>query len=924
MRVLAAGLFVATLLGALYPPLERSASELTRVINIQNVWQRLSKHYKVNSHGRSDIDEKQPNLKDIPENHAYKKTVTIDAGRDALRARFDLYINKNEPLYDLLQKTVARPRDEWIENVEWEESTDKVVADIFGLVSAEGQTLLIAQSSLEVEEMSSTAHVQLVSEELQYDDILQGKKRAHIAIEVYTGNIRLPLDVSEIVVNTDGVRILPISAMPRSQYLKRTHFDEIQKLEGKFFRFDIAFPPREQSSSGSVPLASILNRLNEGYMPVLGPLLLGLLYSLPFLLFIRLKRHANIVKIQSFACYFDLAYLILILYLGQAILRSISDLTWYGPLWVTGGSLDSDLFGQPLTGIGPLIILFPFFIWPGIVKLWEQQMANSPCPVITNIVSEPRPWIVRGIAAATVAMWISTAFFILRSGGIFNAFFKVFTSLDQAGTVSHSIKIGAALPLALAALLAACLWLSYEIYGRAAAVFRALVLTLALLFLLVLDTVTFRYGLRTAFVVILALPFTFAFMRITYPVTASLPFEHRWANFGLLTRIVCVLGAFLLIFLLVRRDEEYQNITSSSLVASITWALSRTWIFILLLMLLRILKHSSDSTGKGPLPKSALDTGIVLALAFFFLPAPQWLYLPIVFLMGYALLRRWALVPRQLTESSSNIEHLQQSVREKIGLNDAVRGLKMLKKELMGKLSKGEIDYRAYTDRVNAMEDTVEEKRHNWLFNTQQKGGEALTVGPDLTPWERAKTGALYGLVFGLPWIVIFLSNLQKTTVPYINAELLSVITSSFLAIAQWPLQGFFFGYFYPYLRGSDGVQKGVYLFLTIFMPTFVATVLMKSMTGDVWTTFSLWGLQLFIQCMLLGLVSGDYETLRRAGLSWRHLIDVHNLGSLVAWGSSVIVALGAAIITLLTSGAVGLISSGLKALIPELQPISK
>src|SRR5215217_6432288 len=56
------------------------------------------------------------------------------------------------------------------------------------------------------------------------------------------------------------------------------------------------------------------------------------------------------------------------------------------------------------------------------------------------------------------------------------------------------------------------------------------------------------------------------------------------------------------------------------------------------------------------------------------------------------------------------------------------------------------------------------------------------------------------------------------------------------------------------------------------------------------------------IQCMLLGLISGDYETLRRAGLSWRHLIGVHNLGSLVAWGSSVLVAVGAAITTLLTS----------------------
>ena len=69
---------------------------------------------------------------------------------------------------------------------------------------------------------------------------------------------------------------------------------------------------------------------------------------------------------------------------------------------------------------------------------------------------------------------------------------------------------------------------------------------------------------------------------------------------------------------------------------------------------------------------------------------------------------------------------------------------------------------------------------------------------------------------------------------------------------------------------------------------------------------------------MLLGLFVGDYETLRKAGLGWRHVIDVHNLGALTAWGSSLLLAIGAAATTYLTSKSGALIMQALEKL-PEL-----
>ncbi|MEY3282876.1 MAG: hypothetical protein RIR86_889, partial [Acidobacteriota bacterium] len=73
------------------------------------------------------------------------------------------------------------------------------------------------------------------------------------------------------------------------------------------------------------------------------------------------------------------------------------------------------------------------------------------------------------------------------------------------------------------------------------------------------------------------------------------------------------------------------------------------------------------------------------------------------------------------------------------------------------------------------------------------------------------------------------------------------------------------------------------------------------------------WALQIFVQSMLIGLVAGDYEILRKAGYRFADLLEIHRLSSLSAWASSLLVAISAAIATLLTSGAVEVLSSVLK-----------
>jgi hypothetical protein len=69
-------------------------------------------------------------------------------------------------------------------------------------------------------------------------------------------------------------------------------------------------------------------------------------------------------------------------------------------------------------------------------------------------------------------------------------------------------------------------------------------------------------------------------------------------------------------------------------------------------------------------------------------------------------------------------------------------------------------------------------------------------------------------------------------------------------------------------------------------------------LAADAWTSLTFWALQLFVLVLIAGMFAGDLETLRASNLGLRHLLDVHDLGSLTAYASTIIAAIGAAVTT--------------------------
>ncbi|MCZ0985473.1 hypothetical protein O1M54_07050 [Streptomyces diastatochromogenes] len=99
----------------------------------------------------------------------------------------------------------------------------------------------------------------------------------------------------------------------------------------------------------------------------------------------------------------------------------------------------------------------------------------------------------------------------------------------------------------------------------------------------------------------------------------------------------------------------------------------------------------------------------------------------------------------------------------------------------------------------------------------------------------------------------------------------------------------------------ESGLAKALRLAAAAAAPTVLDAVLVPH-HGSVWPGGILSVVQLLAFCLSLGLLA-DSDTLARHRFHWARLADVHNLGSLAAWFSSVTAALATGVAALLLAG---------------------
>jgi hypothetical protein len=181
------------------------------------------------------------------------------------------------------------------------------------------------------------------------------------------------------------------------------------------------------------------------------------------------------------------------------------------------------------------------------------------------------------------------------------------------------------------------------------------------------------------------------------------------------------------------------------------------------------------------------------------------------------------------------------------------------------------------------------------------------------TPLQRGLFGAAVAFFVTLPFSIPLIAPIvESITDPGAGSRFAAVVTP--LLAFRFPLYGFAFGFFFPILRGSGGLEKCLRL-LVVLGASETAAVLLPFSSGDIAGLLALRGVQLGVLCLSLGLAF-DYRSLVKAGFGIDQFGDLYNRNRLTLWSSGIALTLVSVMLTTL-------LSTGTAALITRLTPPS-
>jgi len=310
---------------------------------------------------------------------------------------------------------------------------------------------------------------------------------------------------------------------------------------------------------------------------------------------------------------------------------------------------------------------------------------------------------------------------------------------------------------------------------------------------------------------------------------------------------------------------------------------------------------------------------ISIAALGFYVVDDRFLYVPVSWLVGIALVYLVLLHDPPSGDPTPSTEVL----REALELARLRRAARRGSQAELDEIARGTLTVEAHLDKAAATDVAINRKRAEVIARLGC-GADSLEAaafdrlpavnGRPIDRWQFARRGARVATVLSAPWMVLSVLELVRSATFSGSSTPVEVASQVVFALGRWPLYGWFFGYFYDSIRGRSGLTKGAMLFVTLAVPYVVLTRSVTSLGGDQWGSVVLTVVELFLTCIVLGLVAGDLGILRAAQLGPRSLLDVHELRSLVVWGSGVALAAGSAVGALLASGVVDVVVSVLRS----------
>lgn len=197
-----------------------------------------------------------------------------------------------------------------------------------------------------------------------------------------------------------------------------------------------------------------------------------------------------------------------------------------------------------------------------------------------------------------------------------------------------------------------------------------------------------------------------------------------------------------------------------------------------------------------------------------------------------------------------------------------------------------------------------------------------FSFGPHPSSWANAMQAcrfavlpiALLGLVYAP---TILARAIDQLVTPFLILQTAAIFLVPFFF--RWFAYAFFLGYFFIYLPGHNGWQKGLALALGIAACTVPNDLVLGTGASISSLLFDVGQTAVFL--MGLGLWAFDYQIMRANNFGWRDLLIVHNVpAAAITFAASLVGAFSGALITGLTQGVPAIFNNLINLILPAVQ----
>lgn len=243
--------------------------------------------------------------------------------------------------------------------------------------------------------------------------------------------------------------------------------------------------------------------------------------------------------------------------------------------------------------------------------------------------------------------------------------------------------------------------------------------------------------------------------------------------------------------------------------------------------------------------------------------------------------------------------------------------------KLRDKVSSGDITLQEFEDRKSEIEKYAAEKeRASTHGNGIHAKSTVLGIGPRAEDWENGRWALKWAAALIAPFLVVYLLLLLLRPDGFSDTVFgfMFGFNQLLFFVADWLLSAFFFGYFFRYIRGNSGLEKGLRTALALIIclaPTWLTGISNKTELLGV-----LFGAaQTFLFFTLLGMGAFDYATFRgalRDQFRWRTFARFGSMPGLTAVLSVLVTSIGVGLTSVITGQFTDLLTTLLSAVFQQ------